>query len=307
MLVLVTGATGNLGRYLISSLLARGHQVRALARNASLKLPPEILSRLESVVQSSGYDDIAALDCGCAGADAIINAYSGKPELTLEGQLLLLRAAERAGVKRFVASCWTYDWTALQLGQHESYDPFIAFHNHVQLTSEIRPIYIMSGVFAEVFFAVPGHGDFSPQNHGCWDPQRKRLDIWGTGDEPWQWTTERDAAEFAVEVVQRGDAAEGGFWRLCSGVNTLKEIAATYERVRGTKIDVRVMGSVTELGEQAVQARRRGSRNNFWSYIGWFYQLFTVDGTWILETLDNEKLGLRTTTLEEFLQEHPST
>ncbi|KAI1371577.1 hypothetical protein F4677DRAFT_304210 [Hypoxylon crocopeplum] len=305
MLVLVTGATGNVGRYVVSSLLARGHQVRALARSPS-KISPEILTRLESTVQSSGYDDIVSLDRGCAGVDAVVNAYSGRPELTLEGQLLLLRAAERAGVKRFVASCWSYDWTTLKLGQQESYDPFIAFHNHVDLTSEIRPIYILSGVLAEVFFAAPGHGDFSPKNHGCWDPQRKRLEIWGTGNELWHWTTERDAAEFAAEIVQRDDAAKGGFWRLCSGVNTLKEIAATYEEVRGRKVAIEVMGTVDELRERAMQARREGNRRYFWSYIGWFYQLYTVDGTWALRMLDNDKLGLRTTTLKEFLQQTPS-
>ncbi|KAI4864450.1 hypothetical protein F4820DRAFT_449022 [Hypoxylon rubiginosum] len=285
MLVLVTGATGNIGRLVINSLLARGHQVRALARNASDKLSPEILSRLESVVQSSGYDDIASLDRGCAGVDAVVNAYSGRPELTLEGQLLLLHAAERAGVKRFVAACWSYDWTALKLGQQESYDPFIAFHNHVDLTSEIRPIYILSGVFAEVFFA--------------------RLEIWGSGNEPWHWTTERDAAEFAAEIVQRDDASQGGFWRLCSGVNTLREIAVVYEQVRNRRVDMEIMGTVEELRERATQARREGSRRNFWSYIGWFYQLYTVDGTWALKTLDNEKLGLQTTTLVQFLQQNP--
>ncbi|KAI1442560.1 NAD(P)-binding protein [Annulohypoxylon stygium] len=306
MLVLVTGATGNIGRYSINSLLARGHQVRILARNASSKLSPDTLSRLEGVIQSTGYDDIDSLNRGCAGVDAIVNAYSGRPELTLEGQLLLLRAAERAGVKRFVAACWSYDWTALKLGQHESYDPFIAFHNHVELTSSIRPIYILTGVFAEVFFATPGHGDFTPQNHGCWDPQRKRLEIWGTGNESWHWTTEQDAAEFAAEIVQRDDAAEGGFWRLCSGVNNLREIAAAYETARGVKVEVEVMGTVEELRERALQARREGSRRNFWSYIGWFYQLFTVDGTWTLKTLDNEKLGLRTTTLQQFLRQNPS-
>ncbi|KAI2622775.1 hypothetical protein GGS26DRAFT_594064 [Hypomontagnella submonticulosa] len=110
---------------------------RILGRNPLSKLSPEILSRFEGVTQSTGYDEIASLDRGCAGVDAIINAYSGRPEPTLEGQLLLLRAAER----------------------HESYDPFIAFQNHVELTSAIRPIYILSGVFAYVFFAAPGHGD----------------------------------------------------------------------------------------------------------------------------------------------------
>ncbi|KAI1385139.1 uncharacterized protein F4822DRAFT_335332 [Hypoxylon trugodes] len=306
MLVLVTGATGNIGRHLIDSLLARGHKVRALARNASAKLSPEVLSRLESVVQSTGYDDIASLDRGCAGVDAIINAYSGRPELTLEGQLLLLRAAERAGVKRFFAACWNYDWTTLKLGQHEGYDPFIAFQNHVDLTSDIKPIYIFTGVFAEVFFATPGHGDFSPRNSGLWDPERKRLEIWGTGDEPWHWTTERDAAEFAAELIQRDDAAEGGYWRLCSGVNTLKEIAATYGEVKGVDVDAEVMGNAKDLRERALQARREGSRRNFWLYIGWFYQLYTVEGTWSLKTLDNDKLGLRTTTLQEFLQQNPA-
>ncbi|KAI1396623.1 hypothetical protein F4819DRAFT_491348 [Hypoxylon fuscum] len=136
MLVLVTGATGNIGRFVIKTLLARGHQIRALAGNAS-RLSPEVVPRLESTVQSNGHDDIPSLDRGFAGVDAIVNAYSERPELTLEGQLLLLRAAERASVKRFVAACWSYDWTTLKLGQQESYDPFIAFHNHVDLTSEI--------------------------------------------------------------------------------------------------------------------------------------------------------------------------
>ncbi|KAI0118002.1 hypothetical protein F4776DRAFT_634765 [Hypoxylon sp. NC0597] len=79
MLVLITGATGNIGQFVISSLLARGHQVRALAPNIPSKISPEILSRLESTVQSSGFDNIASLDRGCADVDAIINAYSGKP------------------------------------------------------------------------------------------------------------------------------------------------------------------------------------------------------------------------------------
>lgn len=89
-------------------------------------------------------------------------------------------------------------------------------------------------------------------------------------------------------------------------MNNLREIAAAYETARGVKVEVEVMGTVEELRERALQARREGSRRNFWSYIGWFYQLFTVDGTWTLKTLDNEKLGLRTTTLQQFLRQNPS-
>lgn len=305
MLVLVVGASGNIGQLLIDSLTTRGHRVRILARNPS-RIDSTRLKLVETIIHSTSYYDIEALDRACAGVDAIINAYNGIPELQLEGQLLLLRAAERACVKRFVSASWNYDWSAMQLGTHESYDPYIAFYNYVDMTSDIKPIYIFCGVLAEVLFAVPGHGDFAPKNHGCWDPETKKMEIWGTGDEPWHWTTEKDAAEFTVEIVQRDDAVDGGFWRVCSGENTLKEMSVIYEKVKERKVDVTYMGTVSDLRNNALEARRRGSRKNFWSYIGWFYQLFTVDGTWTLKTLDNDKLGVKVTSLEEFLRKNPS-
>lgn len=172
MLVLIAGVTGNLGQKLVKSLLSRGHQVRGLGRSPS-KLDNNVQSSLESFVQSQNYYDISALDKACAGADAVICAYMGMPELQLEGQLLLLRAAERAGVKRFVAAAWNYDWRKMSFGQHESYDMYLPFRRMVEFTSEIRPIYILTGVLAEVLFSVPGHGDFSPSNKGVWEPTKK--------------------------------------------------------------------------------------------------------------------------------------
>lgn len=38
--------------------------------------------------------------------------------------------------------------------------------------------------------------------------------------------------------------------------------------------------------------------------IGWFYQLFTVDGTWVLKDLDNGRLGVETTSLEKFIEDN---
>lgn len=305
MLVLISGGTGNLGQKLVDSILSRGHQVRIVARSPS-KMDPSRLERLESFVESSSYYDIPALDRACSGVDAIICAYTGLPELQLEGQLFLLRAAERAGVNRFMGAAWNYDWRDMSLGAHESYDAYISFRNHVEKTSSIRPIYLFTGVLAEVFFSVPGHGDFSPQNHGVWDPEKKRMEIWGTGDETWHWTTEKDSAELSAEIILREDASEGGFWTVCSGTNTLKEIASTYQSAKSTKVQIEYMGTVEDLRVRALEARAKGSRSNFWSYIGWFYQLYTVDGTWKLGALDNWKLNVQTTSLREFLENNPS-
>ncbi|OTA89352.1 hypothetical protein M434DRAFT_34334 [Hypoxylon sp. CO27-5] len=217
MLVLVTSATGNIGRFVI--------------------------------VVTPVSTPSSTFTAGSRNSRSKVNCYSSARR----------RRPEKAGVKRFVAACWNYDQTALKLGQHESFDLFIAFHNHIELTSEIRSIYILTGVSAEVFFAVSDHGDFSPRNHRCWDPQRKRLEIWGRCDEPWHWATERNTTKFAAGIVQCDDATEGEY---CVSVR-VSTPGKNRCHLRG------VMGTVTDLREWALQARREGSRRNFWSYIGW--------------------------------------
>lgn len=60
--------------------------------------------------------------------------------------------------------------------------------------------------------------------------------------------------------------------------------------------------TVSDLREKALEARKQGSEKNYWDYIGWFYQLYTVDGTWTLKDLQNDLLGVQTTSLEDFLR-----
>lgn len=98
MLILIAGITGNIGKQAASAGLQRGHRIRGLGRSPA-KLDDELSAGLESFVVSDNYYDIAALERAVKGVDAVICAYAGLPELALDGQLLLLRAAERAGIK----------------------------------------------------------------------------------------------------------------------------------------------------------------------------------------------------------------
>lgn len=304
MLVLVPGVTGNLGLHLIDSLVSRGHQVRGLGRSPA-KLTSEQLSKLESFVEIKNYYDTDALDTACAGADAIICAYAGTPIMHLDAQLILLRAAERAGITRFLAASWNCDWRQLKLGMHQSYDATIAFYQQAKLTSSIKPIYILTGGLAEVYFSLPGHGNFSPAYNGPWDPEKKTVDIWGTGDETWDLTTEKDAAEFSAEVIQRDDAPEGGFWELHSGAYTVRELARIYKEVRGVEVGFNHRGTLNDLKDLAYTLRDQKPYNDYYSFIGLFYQLFQLDGTYSLKKLDNHRLNIKTTSIEEFLRENP--
>ncbi|KAI0411117.1 NAD(P)-binding protein [Xylaria grammica] len=304
MLVLVAGATGNIGQKLIASLVRRGHRVRALARSPE-KLPAATAAQLESFVKSAAYHDVAALDAACAGVDAVICAYNATPELQVEGQLFLLRAAERGGARVYVSASWNSDWRRLALGDHESYDPYHCFRRLAALASTVRPHFIISGILAEVLFSAPGRVSFAPAHHGVWDPAARRVEVWGDAGRRWQWTSEADAAEFAVAIAEREDAADGGFWTVCSGYDSLEDIARVYGRVRGAPVEVERVGSVEELREKALAGRARSHPTRMWDYIGYFYTLFMVDGTWAPGQFDNEKLGVKGTPLEEFLEQNP--
>lgn len=108
MIILIAGMTGNIGAHAAAHALSQGQTVRRLGREPT-KLPDKTAAALESFVTSSSYYDVAALDRAVAGVDAVICAYAGMPELHPDARLLLVRAYERAGVKRYLAAGWNYD------------------------------------------------------------------------------------------------------------------------------------------------------------------------------------------------------
>ncbi|KAK1705166.1 NAD(P)-binding protein [Colletotrichum acutatum] len=256
MLVLVTDATGNIGQRLVDALHARGHQVRGLGRNPA-KLTDARRAKLEGFVITRSHYDIEALDHGCKGADAVICAYGVFPtELQFDGQLLLLRAAERANIRRFVLSTWNNDWGRDPLGIHESYDSFIAFRRIAEISSPIKPIYIFTGVLAEVFWVFPDHPFGAVELNGYWDGRDQYMSFWGDGNKPMPWTTERDAAEFTAAIISRDDAEEGGCWNTVSGIHSVMELAAAYERVKGKEVSFKIRGTDEDLETLAFEARK---------------------------------------------------
>ncbi|MGD9618197.1 MAG: NAD-dependent epimerase/dehydratase family protein [Alphaproteobacteria bacterium] len=106
-IVALTGATGFIGQHLLRELPARGYRIRVLLRRPT-ELPVECTSALIGDLEKP-QNMAAAL----AGVGAVIHTaglahtMSGRPEddyrlLNTEATLALARAAERAGVKRFV-------------------------------------------------------------------------------------------------------------------------------------------------------------------------------------------------------------
>ena len=103
MIVLVTGASGFLGRAVAAELVSAGHEVRTLQRRASgVDGSTDILGTItDSRIVAQATD----------GADGLVHlaakvSLAGRPEefraVNVEGTRTVLDAAERAGVSRFV-------------------------------------------------------------------------------------------------------------------------------------------------------------------------------------------------------------
>jgi uncharacterized protein YbjT (DUF2867 family) len=96
MTILVTGATGNVGRHVVSHLAAAGHKVRALTRKPSGASFPE---GVEAV--AGDLTDPAALAPAMRGATALhLITFGGEGYAPLQTGAELVDMAERAGVRK---------------------------------------------------------------------------------------------------------------------------------------------------------------------------------------------------------------
>jgi uncharacterized protein YbjT (DUF2867 family) len=96
-MLLVTGATGNVGSAVLAELANRSHRVRALVRD-----PTKVSVRAPNIeVVAGDFSDNASLDRALVGVEAAFLASAFDPRMT-ELQLQFVEAAKRAKLPRVV-------------------------------------------------------------------------------------------------------------------------------------------------------------------------------------------------------------
>jgi hypothetical protein len=189
--------------------------------------------------------------------------------------LFLLRAAERAGVKKYIANSWSGDYRPLKLGDMESYDPYIAFRAQCKLESALVPNFIFIGVFAETMFESYHPSEVKAE---VWVSNLNEVRTWGTGDEVFTVTTMRDAAAYTIHILERDEAEHGGDWRVFSFRTSLREATKAHEEATGEASKLVVRGSVSDLEALEAKERAAGSKLNYWEYLGHTYWLNLING-----------------------------
>lgn len=106
MIITVFGATGQVGRHIVSQALALGYQVRAFGRNVTDLIDRDLDSSALTAIQGYVFDASNVRDA-IMGADAVLSAlggsFDGSDKTRSLGIKNIVEQMEQTGVKRIVA------------------------------------------------------------------------------------------------------------------------------------------------------------------------------------------------------------
>lgn len=148
-IIVVAGATGNLGTRISKALREKDAIVHALVRSNSDAGKIKELENLGVKIVIVDYSSIQQLTDACINAHCVISALSGLREVIIDGQKRLLNAVIAAGVKRFIPSDFSIDFTRLKDGENRNLDLRREFHRYLDQTT-IAATSIFNGTFMDM-------------------------------------------------------------------------------------------------------------------------------------------------------------
>lgn len=281
-LVVVAGAAGKLGRLVIEALLKHpGVRVRALVRDPQ---KPEIASMLHERVDLVAFDAVtaseSARDEAVEGAHAVVSTLQGGPDVIVEAQLALLRAAKRAGARRFIPSDYSYNIFTLPEGVNVNSDwrRALAVAAQQEVADSFEVVHVLQGIFADAY--VLGF-------LGILDAEKGVIRYWGDGKTPIDWTTWEDTARFtAAAAIDDRRVPERLF---VSGDRLdILAFADAWEKGHGRKPTLERLGSLAEL-EQETGRRLASEPGNMYAWLPLMYARGVFGGQALLGPSENAR------------------
>ena len=222
--VLVTGATGQQGGAVVQALLARGHRVRGLTRNA-LSASAQRLAARGVEVAAGDFTDYDSLVRAATGVDAIYAMSTpfekGMDAETAQG-LAITEAAKQAGVGHLV-------YSSVSDADRETGIPH--FDSKYAVEKAIRASGVPFTISAPVFFM----DNFLQPWMGL-DPAAGTLSMALPGTRALQQIAVADIGAFATALIERREAVFGQRFNIAGDELTGDETAAVFSKITGRAI-----------------------------------------------------------------------
>lgn len=189
-LIIMAGATGDLGGRIAKILLASGARVRALVRSGSDPQKVAALKQQGAEIVAVDFGSVRELTNACRGGSCLVSALSGLEEVIVALQTSLLEAAVQAGVPRFIPSDFCVDFTRLPYGTNRNLDFRKRFKERLD-KAPIAATSIFNGMFSDLLTGQAPVVLFP----------MKRILFWGNANQAMDFTTIADTATFTAAAA----------------------------------------------------------------------------------------------------------
>jgi nucleoside-diphosphate-sugar epimerase len=293
-IIVVAGATGNLGGRITKALREREVEVRALVRSGTTQGKLERLQESGATIVTVDYSNASDVISACSGASCVVSALAGLREVIMETQTVLLDGAISAEVPRFIPSDYSIDFTKFAHGQNRNLDLRRDFHKRLD-ESSISATTIFNGAFADMLTGQMPLILF----------KLKRVLYWENADQRMDFTTIDDTARFTASAAL--DPSTPRFLRIAGNQLSARELVTVVSDVTGQKFRLLRAGGLGTLATliKIAQAIAPGGNQLYPAWQGMQYMYNMFDGRAKLEPLDNDRYpGMRWTSSREVLSAH---
>lgn len=277
-LILVAGATGNLGQKICRELIKKNVTVRAVVRDSSSREKVEALEKMGVEIFKVDLSNQQELTRACSGVSCVVSAVAGLRDVIVEGQTKLLEAAIAAGVPRFIPSDFSSDFTLMPEGENRNFDLRKEFKRKID-SSPIQATSIFNGCFADIL----------RYNTPLFNVPEKTVVYYGDkADWAIDFTTMDDTAAFTALVAI--DESTPRSLRIASFSVSPDDLVQLGEESKGAKFKIingGTMESFSAYNKTQRAANPAGENELYpnWQQAQYLYSMFFVHH----DTLDNER------------------
>lgn len=292
-LVIIAGATGDLGARIVRELSSMNTKIRALTRKET---PEEKIRRLSDQgveVVEVDFNNHQSLVQGCLGGTVIISTVSGLREVIIDTQTKLINAAVEAKVPRFIPSDFAIDYTKVPEGTNRNLNFRFEFKK-IADQADIQVTSILNGAFSDMLTGVAPFVLFKIKKALCWGPCDQLMD----------WTTMDDTAKYTAFAAL--DPKTPRFLKIAGDQVSANNLAETMTKLSGEKYKVLRPGGLGLLNFLIAVTKRLmpTTADVFPPWQGMQYMRDQFHGLAKFDHLDNDRYPMKWTTTQDVLAAH---
>ena len=290
-IIVLAGAGGDLGTRIAKALVGRGTAVRALVRADAAPADRDRLAGLGVTVAPADAANTDSVAAACSGAECVVSALNGLHRVIVGRQGVLLDAAVRAGVPRFISSDYSADFTRTEPGGNRNFDLRREFMARAD-RAPIRVTSILNGAFMDML------GAEMPIIQSA----VRRVLYWSSADQLLDFTIKDDVAAYTATAAL--DDAAPRILRIAGDSVSARDIAQVMTEVTRKRYRTLWAGSIGSLGVMIRLAKTVAPQPDatFPAWQGLQYVRDMFGGRAKLHLLDNGRYpGLRWTSVREHL------